>query len=37
MKRKILAVFLALCMSMSLAACNGGGTSSTSGSTESPT
>lgn len=35
MKRKILAVFLALCMSMSLAACNGGGTSSTSGSTES--
>lgn len=35
MKRKILAAFLALCMSMSLAACNGGGTSSTSGSTES--
>lgn len=36
MKRKILAVFLALCMSMSLVACNGGGTSSTtSGSTES--
>lgn len=35
MKRKILAVFLSLCMSMSLAACNGGGTSSTSGSTES--
>lgn len=35
MKRKILAVFLALCMSMSLAACNGGGTISTSGSTES--
>lgn len=35
MKRKILAVFLALCMSMSLAACNGGGTSSTSGNTES--
>lgn len=35
MKRKILAVFLALCMSMSLAACNGDGTSSTSGSTES--
>ena len=35
MKRKILAVFLALCMSTSLAACNGGGTSSTSGSTES--
>ena len=34
MKRKILAVFLALCMS-SLAACNGSGTSSTSGSTES--
>lgn len=36
MKRKILAVFLALCMSMSLVAYNGGGTSSTtSGSTES--
>lgn len=35
MKRKILAVFLALCMSMSLVACNGGGTSSSGGSTES--
>ena len=35
MKRKILAVFLALCMSMSLVACNGGGTSSSGSSTES--
>ena len=35
MKRKILAVFLALCMSMSLVACNGGTSSTTSGSTES--
>lgn len=35
MKRKILAVLLALCMSMSLVACNGGGTSSSGSSTES--